>query len=362
MVMKMINFLELNRNQLINEIGAMGEKPFRAKQIWHWAYQHGVQDFDKMNNVNKNLQNNLCQKYSLSRIKDYTYQQSNDGTIKWLIRLFDDNLIETVYIPEPKRGTLCVSSQVGCTLNCSFCHTGTQKMVKNLSSGEILAQLLFAKDFLSDWPASTGNRKITNIVMMGMGEPLLNYQNVKSALEIFMDPDGIDLSRRRITLSTSGIVPFIEQCGIELGVNLAISLHAVNDDLRDILVPINKKYPIKELLEACKIYANLPLCRNKRITFEYVMLKDVNDSDTEARELVRLLKNIPAKLNLIPFNKWPRTDYECSSKERINKFAEIVMDAGYISPVRKPRGEDILAACGQLKSLSVKMPKAKVNS
>jgi 23S rRNA (adenine2503-C2)-methyltransferase len=294
--------------------------------------------------------------FSLARLDVAQAQYSDDGTRKWLYRLHDGHEIETVYIPEAGRGTLCVSSQVGCTLACRFCHTGTQQLVRNLTTAEITGQLVAARDALDDWPtgtaSNTGTRKITNIVMMGMGEPLYNTDNVIAALNVMSDGDGLALSRRRITLSTSGVVPDIARMGAETGVMLAISLHAVRDDLRDELVPLNKKYPIADLLDACRAYPGLSNAR--RITFEYVMLKGVNDTDADARELVRLLAGIPAKINLIPFNPWPNSPYECAEWDRIEAFADIVNRAGYASPVRTPRGRDIMAACGQLKSQSVK--------
>jgi 23S rRNA (adenine2503-C2)-methyltransferase len=305
-----------------------------------------------MVNIPKSFKEKLKASYHINRpaiTKDYI---SIDGTRKWLLRFPDGQEIETVFIPEEDRGTLCVSSQVGCTLTCSFCHTGTQKMVRNLTAEDILTQFILARDALNDWPSSRADRHITNIVMMGMGEPLLNYEPVAKAISIMMDGEGLSLSKRRITLSTSGIVPMIERCGAELGVNLAISLHAVTDALRDELVPINKKYPIASLMEACRNYPSLSNAR--RITFEYVMLNGVNDSDHDAHALVKLLEGIPAKVNLIPFNPWPGSQYTCSSNRRIDAFSRIVMDAGYASPVRTPRGQDILAACGQLKSESIK--------
>ena len=353
----------------------------RANQLWNWIYHHGVTDFERMSNVQKGVRAQLADKFELTRPEIVSEQISSDGTRKWLFRFRDPQNprlppveIETVYIPEEGRGTLCVSSQVGCTLTCSFCHTGTQRLVRNLTAGEIVGQILMARERLGDFPGGVrpddgglvpaprgsggsegDSRAITNVVMMGMGEPLYNYDNVKQALLIASDEAGISLSKRRITLSTSGVVPFIEPTGREIGVMLAISLHAVRDELRDMLVPINKKYPLKDLLEACRNYPGLSNAR--RITFEYVMLKDINDSDADARELVRLLKNIPAKINLIPFNPWPGTNYDCSSSERIERFADIVNRAGYASPVRTPRGRDIFAACGQLKSESERLRK-----
>lgn len=346
------SLIGLNRDELTEIVKSLGEPAFRAKQLWHWIYQRGASSFDDMTTLSKSLREKLKEKHHVNRpeiTKDYI---SIDGTRKWLLKFEDGQEVEAVFIPDDDRGTLCVSSQVGCTLTCTFCHTGTQKMVRNLTPADILNQLMIARDALGDWPSSQPGRKVTNIVMMGMGEPLLNYDNVAKALKIYMDPEGISLSKRRITLSTSGIVPAIEKCGEELAVNLAISLHAVRDDLRDEIVPINRKWKIAELLDACR---NYPAAGNtRRITFEYVMLNGVNDTDDDARELVRLLKDIPAKVNLIPFNAWPGSNYTCSSNNRINSFAQIVMDAGYASPIRTPRGQDILAACGQLKSESVR--------
>src|SRR5690606_17956926 len=294
----------------------------------------------------------LGEHFTAARPEISSLLTSTDGTRKWLVKFPDGQEVESVHIPEEDRGALCVSSQVGCTLTCSFCHTGTMKLVRNLTAGEIIAQMLVARDTINEWPSPKGERMISNIVMMGMGEPLLNYDNVSKALRIIMDGEGISLSKRRITLSTSGVVPKIRQCGEELGVNLAISLHAVTDEVRDILVPINKRYPIKELLQACREYPGANNAR--RITFEYVMLDGVNDSPAEARELVRLLKDIPAKVNLIPFNPWPGTNYQCSSNNAMHRFVKIINDAGYSSPIRVPRGRDIMAACGQLKSASTK--------
>ncbi|ASY64655.1 Ribosomal RNA large subunit methyltransferase N [Sinorhizobium sojae CCBAU 05684] len=341
----------------------------RVSQLWHWLYVRGVSDFDHMTNVSKDMREMLKEHFTIARPEIVEEQVSNDGTRKWLLRFPPRGAgrpveIETVYIPEEGRGTLCISSQVGCTLTCSFCHTGTQKLVRNLTAEEILSQLLLARDRLGDFPerdtpqgaiVPAEGRKITNIVMMGMGEPLYNFEHVKTALLIASDGDGLSLSKRRITLSTSGIVPEIYRTGEEIGVMLAISLHAVNDELRDMLVPINKKYPLKALMEACRAYPGLSNAR--RITFEYVMLKDVNDSLEDAKELVKLLRGIPAKINLIPFNPWPGTNYQCSDWEQIEKFADFINQAGYASPIRTPRGRDILAACGQLKSESERMRK-----
>ncbi|MEC7594301.1 MAG: 23S rRNA (adenine(2503)-C(2))-methyltransferase RlmN, partial [Pseudomonadota bacterium] len=332
----------------------------RRQQIWSWLYAHGVVDFDAMHNVAKAVRAGLAKNFSRARLDVAQAQYSDDGTRKWLFRLHDGHEIETVYIPEADRGTLCVSSQVGCTLACRFCHTGTQKLVRNLTAAEITGQLVAARDALEDWPtgntSNSGARKITNIVLMGMGEPLYNTDNVIAALNVMSDGDGLALSRRRITLSTSGVVPDIGRVGTETGVMLAISLHAVHDDLRDELVPLNKKYPIAELLDACRAYPGLSIAR--RITFEFVMMKDVNDTDADARELVRLLAGIPAKINLIPLNPWPGSPYVCADWDRIEAFADIVNRAGYASPVRTPRGRDIMAACGQLKSESVKQSAA----
>jgi 23S rRNA (adenine2503-C2)-methyltransferase len=324
----------------------------RVRQLWNWIYVHGARDFASMSNLAKEFRGEMASHFTLARPEVVAEQISNDGTRKWLLRTGPGIEFEAVYIPEADRGTLCVSSQVGCTLNCRFCHTGTQKLVRNLTPDEIVGQLLVARDSLSDWPSTAPGRKITNVVMMGMGEPLYNFDNVKAALAIVTDGDGLALSRRRVTLSTAGVVPMIPRAGAEIGSGLAISLHAVNDDLRDVIVPINKKYPIKELLAACRAYPGASNAR--RITFEYVMLKGVNDSLAEARELVRLVAGIQAKINLIPFNPWPGAPYECSDWAQIEKFAEIVNKAGYASPVRTPRGRDIMAACGQLKSESVK--------
>lgn len=341
----------------------------RVSQLWHWLYVRGVSDFDHMLNVSKDMREMLKEHFTIARPEIVEEQVSNDGTRKWLLRFPPRGAgrpveVETVYIPEEGRGTLCISSQVGCTLTCSFCHTGTQKLVRNLTSEEILAQLLLARDRLGDFPdretpagaiVPADGRKVSNIVMMGMGEPLYNFENVKQALLIATDGDGLSLSKRRVTLSTSGIVPEIYRTGEEIGVMLAISLHAVRDELRDMLVPINKKYPLKELLDACRAYPSLSNAR--RITFEYVMLKDVNDSLEDAKLLTQLLKGIPAKINLIPFNPWPGTNYQCSDWEQIEKFADFINQAGYASPIRTPRGRDILAACGQLKSESERMRK-----
>jgi len=349
-----INLLGFERYELQQIFESLHIPAFRANQVWQWIYQKGVKQFDQMSNLPIKLRNMLDETYTIEGATISKELISLDGTRKWLLRFPDGNEIETVFIPEETRGTLCVSSQIGCTLNCSFCHTGTQQLVRNLTPQEIIAQVIFAKDQLQDWVKRSTKNQLTNIVMMGMGEPLLNYEHVAKALKIIMDTQGLKLSKRKITLSTAGIVPFISRCGEELGVNLAISLHATSDSLRNQLVPINKKYAIKELIEACRNYAPTQDSRRK-ITFEYVMLKNINDTKQDAIALVNLLKGIPAKINLIPFNEWPGTDYISSDKATIEAFAAILERAGYISPVRKPRGEDILAACGQLKSASKKL-------
>jgi 23S rRNA (adenine2503-C2)-methyltransferase len=329
-----------------------GSARMRARQLWNWIYVHGARDFASMSNLAKGFRSEMAERFTLARPEVVTEQVSNDGTRKWLLRTGPGIEFEAVYIPETDHGTLCVSSQVGCTLNCRFCHTGTQKLVRNLTPDEIVGQLLVARDSLNDWPSTAPGRKVTNVVMMGMGEPLYNFDNVKAALAIVTDGDGLALSKRRVTLSTAGVVPMIERAGLEIGSGLAISLHAVRDEVRDVIVPINKKYPIEELLAACRSYPGAS--NSRRITFEYVMLKGVNDGLADARELVRLVAGIPAKINLIPFNPWPGAPYECSEWRQIEKFAEIVNKAGYASPVRTPRGRDIMAACGQLRSESVK--------
>jgi len=353
----------------LTEIGVPArEIRMRVNQLWHWIYHRGAQSFDEMLNVSKVLRATLDESFTLARPEIVSEQISKDGTRKWLIRMPPMGLhdkgaeIETVYIPESDRGTLCISSQVGCTLTCSFCHTGTQRLVRNLTAAEIVAQVMIARDRLGDWPGATrptdglvpdADRAVSNIVLMGMGEPLYNFDGVRDAMATVMDGDGLSLSRRRITLSTSGVVPMIPRAGDEIGSMLAISLHAVRDDLRNELVPLNRKYPIRDLLEACRAYPGLSNAR--RITFEYVMLDGVNDSLADARELIRLLKGMPAKINLIPFNPWPGTKYKCSSWDRIEEFSDAVFRAGYASPVRTPRGRDILAACGQLKSETEKL-------
>ena len=352
------NLVGLNREELIAAMATIGAPKFRANQLWQWIYNKGATEFDAMTSLSKSFRAELAERFVVQRPETTRDLASIDGTRKWLLKFPDGQEVETVHIPEEDRGTLCVSSQVGCTLTCKFCHTGTQKLVRNLSAAEIVGQVMHARDRLDEWNAGETDRKLTNIVMMGMGEPLYNYDNVSKALKIVMDNEGISLSKRRITLSTAGVVPMIEQCGEELGVNLAISLHAVTDELRDVIVPINKKYPIAALLDACRTYPGSSNAR--RITFEYVMLKDVNDSPAEARELVRLLAGIPAKVNLIPFNAWPGAPFEVSTDAAIKVFADIVNAAGYSSPVRRPRGADILAACGQLKSDSIKLRKSEI--
>ena len=363
----------LSRPALAQALGAVGvperQLNMRVSQIWHWLYVRGAQSFEAMSSVSKDLRAMLAANFTLARPEIAAEQTSVDGTRKWLLRLPGEHAnenpheVECVYIPEADRGTLCLSTQVGCTLNCSFCHTGTQRLVRNLTAGEIVGQVLLARDRLGDWPVaklsagasvpSDGGRLVSNVVLMGMGEPLYNFEAVRDALLIVADGEGLSISKRRITLSTSGVVPNIARCGAEIGVMLAVSLHAVRDELRDVLVPLNRKYPIRDLLAACRAYPGLSNAR--RITFEYVMLKDVNDSLADAKALVRLLSGIPAKINLIPFNPWPGSRYECSDWDRIEQFSEIVFNAGYASPVRTPRGRDILAACGQLKSATEKL-------
>ncbi|HZL58404.1 MAG TPA: 23S rRNA (adenine(2503)-C(2))-methyltransferase RlmN [Stellaceae bacterium] len=352
------NLVGLSRDELVAEMATLGAAPFRARQLWHWIYHRGARDFGAMTTLAKTFREQLAQSYVVARPVESRAQISQDGTRKWLLAFADGQEAECVHIPEEDRGTLCVSSQVGCTLTCKFCHTGTQRLVRNLSAAEIVGQIMLARDALGEWPSPKDDRQLTNIVLMGMGEPLYNYDNVAKAIKIAMDHEGLSVSKRKITLSTAGVVPMIERVGSELGVNLAISLHAVTDELRDMLVPLNKKYPIKDLIEACR---NYPTASNaRRITFEYVMLKGVNDSPAEARALVRLLAGIPAKVNLIPFNAWPGAPFECSDDDAIEKFSDIVNAAGYASPVRTPRGRDILAACGQLKSASVKLRKSEL--
>jgi 23S rRNA (adenine2503-C2)-methyltransferase len=349
----------LTRDGLRRELAAMGVEPkqanMRASQLWNALYVQGATGFERMTTLAKSFRSELNERFSLERPEVVAAQTSSDGTRKWLIRFGPGIEVETVYIPEEDRGTLCISSQVGCTLNCRFCHTGTQKLVRNLTSAEIVSQVLIARDHLKEWPHAGRNsttRQVTNVVLMGMGEPLYNFDNVRDAVSIVADGEGLSVSKRRITLSTAGVVPMIPKAGEEIGSMLAISLHAVRDEIRDVIVPLNKKYPIKDLLQACRNYPGLSNAR--RITFEYVMLKGVNDSVADAKQLVRLMAGIPAKINLIPFNPWPGAPYECSDWEQIETFGEIVFNAGYASPIRTPRGRDIMAACGQLKSESVK--------
>jgi 23S rRNA (adenine2503-C2)-methyltransferase len=330
----------------------IGEQPFRAKQLWHWIYHQGVTDFAAMANIAKPLRAKLAAHFTIGRPEVAADHLSADETRKMLFRFRDHEAVETVYIPDvtEDRGAVCLSSQVGCTLSCRFCHTGTQRLTRNLSAAEIVGQFMAMRDAYGEWPSPKGEtpRLLSTIVLMGMGEPLYNYENVAKAMKIVMDGEGIGLSRRRITLSTSGVVPMMDRAGAELGVNLAVSLHAVTDDVRDVIVPLNRKYNIAELIAACRRYPGASNAR--RITFEYVMLKGINDSEADARRLVELIDGIPAKVNLIPFNPWPGSTYETSSGNAIRRFANIVMDAGYAAPVRTPRGQDILAACGQLKS------------
>ncbi|CAN5403419.1 23S rRNA (adenine(2503)-C(2))-methyltransferase RlmN [soil metagenome] len=333
----------------------------RAKQLWHWIYNRGVTDFSLMTDISKTMHPWLEQRFVISRPEVVEAQVSTDGTRKWLLRSDDAQEYEMVFIPDADRGTLCVSSQVGCTLNCRFCHTGTMRLVRNLTPAEIVGQVMLARDGLGEWPSQPEGRMLTNIVMMGMGEPLYNFDNVRDALKLVMDGDGLALSKRRITLSTSGVVPMMARAGAEIGVNLAVSLHAVTKEVRDEIVPLNRKYGIEELLQAC---ADYPGANNaRRITFEYVMLRDKNDSDADAHELVRLIRKykLPAKVNLIPFNPWPGADYECSTPDRIRSFSSIVFEAGISAPVRTPRGRDIDAACGQLKTASAKLSRAELD-
>jgi 23S rRNA (adenine2503-C2)-methyltransferase len=351
------NLVGFDRAELAAELARIGEPAFRARQLWHWIYHRGATDFAAMTTLSKAFRERLAERYVVARPAAAVDRQSLDGTRKWLLRFADGQEAEAVHIPEEDRGTLCVSSQIGCTLSCRFCHTGTQRLVRNLGTAEILGQLMLARDALGEWPSPPDGRLISNIVMMGMGEPLYNYDSVAKALRIVMDGEGIAISKRRITLSTAGVVPMIRRAGQELGVNLAISLHAVTDELRDRIVPINKKYPIGELMDACRTYPGLSNAR--RITFEYVMLKDVNDSPADARALVKLIAGVPAKVNLIPFNPWPGAPFECSTDSAIAAFSDIVFSAGYASPVRTPRGRDIMAACGQLKSESIRQRKAE---
>jgi len=382
-----IDLIGLPRPRIAELFGEAGldakAAKLRARQVFHWLYHRGVTDFEAMTDVAKTMRPWLAERFVIGRPEIVLGQVSEDGTRKWLLRTADGHEFEMVFIPDADRGTLCVSSQVGCTLNCRFCHTGTMRLVRNLTPGEIVGQVMLARDALGEWPKSAGDtrvatmagldeeesegsyssdgRLLTNIVMMGMGEPLYNFDNVRDALRLVMDGDGLALSKRRITLSTSGVVPMMARCGEEIGVNLAVSLHAVNKEVRDEIVPINRKFGLEELLSACAAYPGASNAR--RITFEYVMLKDKNDSDADARELVRLIKQyrLPAKVNLIPFNPWPGAIYECSTPERVRRFSEIVFEAGISAPVRTPRGRDIDAACGQLKTAAQKMSRAELD-
>lgn len=360
-----INLVGLTRDKLREVLIEHGTPEKQAKmrvgQIWQWIYGWGVRDFDEMTNLSKSLREDLKAAFVVAVPEVVTKQVSEDGTRKYLVRIAGGHEVEVVYIPETDRGTLCVSSQVGCTLTCSFCHTGTQKLVRNLSAGEIIGQVMVARDDLGEWPEqgakNTETRLLSNIVLMGMGEPLYNFENVRDAMNIAMDPEGIQLSRRRITLSTSGVVPEIARTAEEIGCQLAISFHATTDEVRNKLVPINKRWPIETLIEALRAYPRVS--NSERITFEYVMLHGVNDSDEDAYRLLELIKGIPAKINLIPFNEWPGAPYKRSSNNRIRAFSDIIHDGGYASPVRKPRGEDIMAACGQLKSETERARKSR---
>ena len=353
------NLIGLSREELAATLDAAGATPLRAKQLWHWMYYRGVTDFAAMTTLSKRLRATLADRFVIARPEVRQALVSKDRSCKWLLRFADGNEVETVFIPEEDRGALCISTQVGCTLTCTFCRTGTQRLVRNLAAGEIVGQMMVARDACAEWPSPEGGRMLSNIVLMGMGEPLLNYDAVATALRIIMDGEGIAISKRRITLSTSGVVPMIRRCGTELGVNLAVSLHAVSDELRDELVPINRKYPIAELLAACRDYPGAG--NTRRITFEYVMLKGVNDSPADARALTRLVRGIPAKFNLIPFNPWPGAVYECSAPGVMKRFSRILNDAGYAAPIRAPRGRDIMAACGQLRSQSMRVRAAEAS-
>jgi len=348
------NLIGLSRAELAAEMAAIGEKPFRAKQLWHWMYHRGATSFAAMTDLSKTLRAKLEQTHCVARPGVAREQTSVDGTRKWLVQYSDGQKAETVFIPDEDRGAVCVSSQVGCTLTCRFCHTGTQRLVRNLTPAEIVGQFMLARDSYGEWPTPTDERRLlSNIVLMGMGEPLYNFDNVATAMKIIMADDGIALGKRRITLSTSGVVPEIRRCGAELGVNLAISLHAPDDDTRSAIMPINKKYPLKELMAACREYPGMSNAR--RITFEYVLLKGVNDSVSHATALTKLVKGIHCKFNLIPFNPWPGSVYECPDEDTITAFAETLLNAGFSAPIRTPRGRDILAACGQLKTDSERL-------
>ncbi len=347
------NLIGLDREGLAEALAPFGVEGFRLRQLWQWIYCRGATDFEQMTSLSKAVRAMLSDYFVVGRPMVSMHQQSTDGTQKWLLRFPDGKEVESVHIPETDRGTLCVSSQVGCTLTCKFCHTGTQRWVRNLEAPEIVGQVMLARDAFGEWPAPEHDRSLTNIVLMGMGEPLYNYDNVARAMRIVMDGEGLGISKRRITLSTAGVVPMIGQVGAELGVNLAISLHAVRDELRDELVPINRKYPLEQLMQACRDYPGLSNAR--RITFEYVMLKGVNDSLADAKAMVELLQGIPAKINLIPFNPWPGSVFECSSNNAIRRFADFLSEQNMSAPIRHARGQDIMAACGQLKSESEKL-------
>jgi 23S rRNA (adenine2503-C2)-methyltransferase len=360
-----VNLIGLSRETIREALIEAGldarQAKLRAKQIWHQIYNRGATSFDVMSDIAKGHRAWLAERFKIERPEVVVQQVSTDGTRKWLLKTDDGHDFEMVFIPDADRGTLCVSSQVGCTLNCRFCHTGTMRLVRNLNAGEIVGQVMLARDALGEWPSQPEGRMLSNIVMMGMGEPLYNFDNVRDALKIVMDGDGLGLSRRRITLSTSGVVPMMERAGEEIGVNLAVSLHAVTKEVRDEIVPLNRKYGIEELLQACADYPGVNNAR--RITFEYVMLKDKNDSDEDARELVRLIRKykLPAKVNLIPFNPWPGAPYQCSDEERVQRFSDIIFEAGISAPIRRPRGRDIMAACGQLKSAAEKKSRAELD-
>jgi 23S rRNA (adenine2503-C2)-methyltransferase len=360
-----VDLVGLPREAIREALEAAGLEPrqakLRAKQIWHQIYNRGATSFEAMSDIAKPQRAWLGERFVIGRPQVVVEQVSTDGTRKWLLKTPDGHDFEMVFIPDSDRGTLCVSSQVGCTLNCAFCFTGTMRLVRNLTAGEIVGQVMLARDSLGEWPSQPEGRMLSNIVMMGMGEPLYNFDNVRDALKIVMDGDGLGLSRRRITLSTSGVVPMMARAGEEIGVNLAVSLHAVTKAVRDEIVPLNRKYGIEELLEACAAYPGANNAR--RITFEYVMLKDKNDSDEDALELVRLIRKykLPAKVNLIPFNPWPGAVYECSDEERVRRFSDIIFEAGISAPIRRPRGRDIMAACGQLKSAAEKKSRAELD-
>jgi 23S rRNA (adenine2503-C2)-methyltransferase len=362
---KRVDLVGLSRDSIRAALEGAGLEPkqakLRAKQIWHQIYNRGATSFEAMSDIAKAQRGWFAERFVVGRPKVVVEQVSTDGTRKWLLKTPDGHDFEMVFIPDSDRGTLCVSSQVGCTLNCAFCFTGTMRLVRNLTAGEIVGQVMLARDSLGEWPSQPEGRMLSNIVMMGMGEPLYNFDNVRDALRIVMDGDGLGLSRRRITLSTSGVVPMMARAGEEIGVNLAVSLHAVTKEVRDEIVPLNRKYGIEALLEACAAYPGANNAR--RITFEYVMLKDKNDSDEDAAELVRLIRKykLPAKVNLIPFNPWPGAAYECSDEERVRRFSDIIFEAGISAPIRRPRGRDIMAACGQLKSAAEKKSRAELD-